>query len=98
MRHILNLPAPETLDWLSQNDGEPNVLPVFPNNNALGLVVAHLVSGHIVAEVLTRPQQVKKICGLGIPLGRLYFQIQRNLLYKFCSTLKVEDFDTIESA
>lgn len=92
MRHKLNLASGEVLTWLSSQDKFPRILPVFPADGELGLVVAHLVSGSISAEVITSPAHVKTVCGDGLPLGRLYFQIPKNLLYSLCPTLKQNEF------
>lgn len=75
------------LPWLMQIDSTPNVLPIFPEDDNLGLVVAHLVSGDVYAEVLPRPENVMEACGEGFPLGRLYFQIPRDRLYSVCPRL-----------
>jgi hypothetical protein len=85
-------PDPAILDWLLDHDAEPHVLPVFPEDGIRGLVVAHLLSGGVFAEVIPSPQHVKTACGDGLPLGRLYFQIPKNLLYSACENLEPKDF------
>lgn len=93
MRHRLNLKSEEALSWLCAQDKTPRIFPVFPPEAGdLGLVVAHLVSGSILAEVITSPAEVKTICGDGLPLGRLYFQIPKNLLYSLCPQLSDTGF------
>jgi hypothetical protein len=91
MRYFIN-PNESVLAWLLNHDEQPHVLPVFPEDTAQGLVVAHLLSGGVVAEVIPTPADVKDVCGDGIPLGRLYFQIPRNLLYSVCGDLRPEVF------
>lgn len=80
------------LTWLLHIDSMPTVLPVFPEEDDLGLVVAYLLSGEVFAEVLPHPQKVAEICGHGLPLGRLYFQIPRDRLYSVCENLTPEIF------
>lgn len=91
MRYFLN-PEKPILPWLLDQDAQPRVLPVFPEDTELGLVVAHLLSGGIFAEVITSPERVVETCGQGIPLGRLYFQIPKSLLYSVCAGLCPENF------
>lgn len=92
MRHSLNLDSADALSWLSAQDNAPRIVPVFPVDGDYGLVVAHLVSGSVVAEVITSPAHFKTVCGDGIPLGRLYFQIRKNLLYTLCPKLTPDEF------
>lgn len=92
MRHKLNLDSTDALAWLCDQDKFPRILPVFPEDGELGLVVAHLVSGSVLAEVITSPAHVKTVCGPELPLGRLYFQIPKNLLYSLCPKLKQTGF------
>ena len=68
------------LTWLLNMDG------------TLGLVVAHLLSGTVFAEVLPNPDSVPMVCGTGVPMGRLYFQIPRDRLYSVCPELTPESF------
>lgn len=85
-------PKQAVLNWLLELDSTPKVLPVFPKDTELGLVVAHLVSGKVFAEVLPDPRRVAEACGQGIPMGRLYFQIPRDRLYSVCPELTQEVF------
>jgi len=80
------------LTWLLHIDSTPTVLPIFPEEDDLGLVVAYLLSGEVFAEVLPHPQNVAEVCGPGLPLGRLYFQIPRDRLYSVCESLTPEIF------
>jgi hypothetical protein len=80
------------LTWLLHVDAAPTVLPLFPEDSNLGLVVAHLLSGCVFAEVLPTPNSVAEVCGEGVPLGRLYFQIPRDRLYSVCPELTPESF------
>jgi hypothetical protein len=75
------------LTWLLAQDAEPAPLPFFPEDGGLGLVVAQLFSGDVLAEVLPSPENVAEACGPGIPLGRLYFQIPWDRLYSVCPEL-----------
>lgn len=87
MRYFIK-PDVAVLSWLMRYDEKPHVLPVFPEDDTQGLVVAHLLSGGVVAEVIPSPPHVKAACGDGLPLGRLYFQISKNLLYNVCENLE----------
>jgi len=80
------------LTWLLNMDATPAVLPFFPEDGTLGLVVAHLLSGKVFAEVLPNPDSVPMVCGVGVPMGRLYFQIPRDRLYSVCPELTPESF------
>lgn len=80
------------LTWLLHLDAAPTVLPTFPEDGTLGLVVAHLLSGRVFAEVLPTPDSVAEACGAGVPLGRLYFQIPRDRLYSVCPELTPDSF------
>jgi len=91
MRYFIN-PKQDVLAWLLKIDAVPCTLPTFSENDGLGLVVAHLVSGAVLAEVLPLRSQVKVACGEGVPLGRLYFQIPRDRLYSVCPDLQPESF------
>ncbi len=73
-------------------DDEPTVLPVFPDDANLALVVAHLLSGAVYAEVIPAADNVQSIVGGGIPLGRLYFQIPKNAIYKVCPAIGPDAF------
>ena len=86
MRYFLkNVPEGQTLAWLSNHDPEPSTVPVFCDNPDYGLVVAHLLGGTVLAEVITAADQFPEIFGAeGIPLGRLYFQIPRSALATEC--------------
>ena len=85
-------PDMAVLSWLLMHDKSPHVLPVFPEDDDTGLVVAHLLSGDVVAEVIPAPSNVTVACGAGLPLGRLYFQIPKNLLYPICENLEPTHF------
>lgn len=89
-RYFLNSTC--TLNWLLQQDSQPDVLPVFPDDDTLGLVVAYLASGRVIAEVVPGPQAFETVCGPGVPLGRMYFHICKNRLYSVCSNLTPESF------
>lgn len=91
MRYFIK-PDKSVLDWLLDHDASPHVLPFFPEDESSGLVVAHLLSSGIFAEVIPSPDHVATACGPGIPLGRLYFQIPKNLLYSVCEGLHPETF------
>jgi len=82
----------DTLAWLLNIDSTPTVLPVFPDTTDLGLVVAHLLSGEVFAEVLPHPNNVTEACGPGLPLGRLYFQVPKDRLYSVCGELNPKVF------
>jgi hypothetical protein len=85
-------PAVSVLPWLLSHDEQPHVLPVFPDDETHGLVVAHLLSGGVFAEVIPSPRHIPEACGEGLPLGRLYFQIPKSLLYTACENLHPKDF------
>lgn len=91
MRYFLK-PEQSVLDWLLSHDAEPHILPVFPEDEHTGLVVAHLLSGGVFAEVIPTAAHVATACGSGLPLGRLYFQVPKNLLYSVCENLQPGDF------
>lgn len=91
MRYFIK-PKTDVLTWLLAFDARPSALPSFPKDAAVGLVVTHLISGNVLAEVLTGPDQVEEVCGSGLPLGRLYFQIPRDRLYNVCPELSPESF------
>ena len=93
MRYFLNLPKKDTtLLVLTGLDPTPRALPIFPSSSDLGLVVAQLVSGSVIAEAIPTPAHVPIACGEGVPLGRLYFQISKDLIYKLCPELTQEVF------
>jgi hypothetical protein len=89
-RYFLNPTC--SLDWLLEQDSQPDILPVFPADDAFSLVVAYLASGQVIAEVIPAPQMFETICGSGMPLGRLYFHICKNRLYNVCRDLTPESF------
>lgn len=91
MRYFIK-PEKPVLRWLLRIDGSPGVLPEFPDDNRLGLVVVHLISGATLAEVIPAPAHVKTACGDGLPLGRLYFQIPKDRLYSVCPDLTPDSF------
>lgn len=91
MRYFLK-PEKALLAWLLDHDVSPRLIPIFPEDDAVGLVVVHLLAGGVFAEVITGPEKVAEICGPGLPLGRLYFQIPKSLLYSVCDGLCPENF------
>lgn len=91
MRYFIK-PDIAVLSWLLQRDDKPHVLPVFPDTADSGLVVAHLLSGEVFAEVIPSPTHVPAACGDGLPLGRLYFTVPRADLYPVCENLCPADF------
>jgi hypothetical protein len=92
MRYFIKPKTNSVLSWLLAADATPSTLPSFPENDKLGLVVAQLVSGQVLAEVLPVAAKVAVVCGGGVPLGRLYFQIPRKQLYSVCPELTPESF------
>jgi hypothetical protein len=90
-RYLLETQEP-VLDWLMARDDEPTILPVFPESQDLALVVAHLLSGDVYAEVIPAADNVKSIVGGGIPLGRLYFQIPKKAIYNVCPNIAPDAF------
>lgn len=91
MRYFIK-PEESALTWLLKIDAAPCTLPFFPDDNATGLVVAQLLSGKVLAEVIPTEEQVKLVCGGGVPLGRLYFHIPKTQLYSVCPELSSESF------
>jgi hypothetical protein len=91
MRYFIK-PDVAVLPWLLNHDDEPHVLPVFPQDETRGLVVAHLLSGEVFAEVIPSPEHVVTACGEGLPLGRLYFSVPRDALYSVCENLRSVNF------
>lgn len=91
MRYFLK-PEKALLAWLLDYDVSPRLIPIFPEDVTLGLVVVHLLAGGVFAEVITGPKKIAEICGPGLPLGRLYFQIPKSLLYSVCDGLCPENF------
>lgn len=81
-RYILTKKTNDILSYLAGFDAHPRVYPTSPGT--LGLVVCHLVGGSVIAEALPSPQQFKKICGDGVPLGRLYFKVPRADIEDMC--------------
>ena len=86
MRYFLTIDKP-VLNWLVDHDDEPHALPLFPERPEDGLVVAHLIAGDVVAEVIPTAEHVAIACGSGIPLGRLYFHVPKHALYDACKDL-----------
>lgn len=86
MRYFLE-PEQDVLAWCLSHDRKPHVLPRFPTEKPLGLVCAHLIEGKVFAEVVTSADNLVEICGVGFPLGRLYFQIPKSALYMVCPPL-----------
>ena len=91
MRYFIE-PESSALSWLLDIDSTPSTLPFFPDDNETGLVVAQLISGRILAEVLPTEEHVGVVCGSGVPLGRLYFRIPKEQLYPVCPDLTAESF------
>jgi hypothetical protein len=91
MRYFIK-PEDLALTWLLKIDDTPSTLPFFPDDNASGLVVAQLLSGKVLAEVLPTEEHVRLVCGGGVPLGRLYFHVPKNQLYSVCPELSEESF------
>lgn len=90
MRHLIQLKKGAVLVWLLERDAEPSVLPAFPTDPSKELVVCQLLNGSCYAEAITTPAQLKDACGPGLPLGRLFFHVDREELRKVCGTLDVE--------
>jgi hypothetical protein len=91
MRYFIK-PENSALSWLLEIDTTPSTLPFFPDDSDIGLVVAQLISGRILAEVLPTEEHVRLVCGGGVPLGRLYFRIPKEQLYPVCPDLTSESF------
>jgi len=87
VRYFIKPKSGTVLSWLLDIDAAPGVLPIFPKDPAVGLVVAQLMAGRVLAEVLPRPETVSVAVGPGVPLGRLYFQIPKNRLFAVCPDL-----------
>ena len=92
MRYLLNPKNVPVLTWLLARDAEPSVLATFPDDTNKGLVVGQLLNGSCYAEVLPTPGQLKIACGPGLPLGRLFFHIDKADLYAICDSLDAETF------
>lgn len=92
MRYLLNPKSVPVLSWLLARDAEPSVLPTFPAGADKGLVVGQLLNGSCYAEVLPTPEQLRAACGPGLPLGRLFFHIDREDLYAVCDSLDADVF------
>lgn len=91
MRYFIK-PEDSALAWLLNIDATPRTLPFFPDDNGTGLVVAQLLSGKVLAEVLPTDAHVRLVCGNGVPLGRLYFHVPKTRLYPVCPELSAESF------
>jgi hypothetical protein len=78
------LKSDTVLSWLSDKDPAPLVLPEFPKQRNMILVVAYLLAGKVVAEAVLSPQHLRELCGPGLPLGRLYFQVQKTDVQSLC--------------
>lgn len=92
MRYFIKPQNAVALAWLMEIDPTPSTLPLFPEDENCGLVVAQLISGKVLAEVLPTVSQVKISCGSGVPLGRLYFKVPKAQLYPLCDDLKPDSF------
>jgi hypothetical protein len=90
MRYIIK-PQQPTLVWLEKHAPQPRVYPTKPSDSR-ALVVAHLFAGKVVAEVIPNRAAFPAACGSGVPLGRLYFQVPKELLYGVCPELKPTSF------
>ena len=86
MRYFIK-PKGAVLDWLLNQDARPSVLPDFDMEESEGLVVAHLLSGSVLAEVLPSPQSLPVSLAPGLPLGRLYFRVPKDKLISVCPAL-----------
>lgn len=84
-RYILKTDT--VLNWLSDKDPAPLVLPEFSKQRNTVLVVAYLLAGKVVAEVVLSPQHLRELCGPGLPLGRLYFQVKKTDVQALCPEL-----------
>lgn len=78
------LKSESVLSWLSDKDPAPLVLPEFPKHRNMLLVVAYLLAGRVVAEAVLSPQHLRELCGPGLPLGRLYFQVKKTDVQTLC--------------
>jgi hypothetical protein len=92
MRHLIQPQNESVLTWLLARDAEPSVLPTFPTDSRKGLVVGQLLNGSCYAEVITTPEQLKAACGPGLPLGRLFFHVDKDELYAVCDSLDAAKF------
>lgn len=90
MRHLIQLQNESVLTWLLDQDAEPSVLPTFPTDPSKELVVSQLLNGSCYAEVITTPEQLKTACGPGLPLGRLFFHVNKEALHEVCDTLSAQ--------
>jgi hypothetical protein len=91
MRHFIQ-PDGKLLPWLLEQDATPSVIPVFPNDGNIGLVVAYLLNGTCYAEVLTGKDSLFDVCGKGFPFGRLFFHVKKTTLFPVCDTLTGKSF------
>jgi hypothetical protein len=92
MRYFIQPRKGKLLDWLLKRDANPSIIPVFPDNDRNGLVVAYLLNGTCYAEVLTSKDQLFTICGKGFPFGRLFFHVKKVSLFPVCEQLTGESF------
>ena len=90
-RYVLDLPG-DPLQWLLLQDAYPQMCPIFPEAEKDGLVCAQLIGGSVSAEVVTSAEHLVEVCGAGLPLGRLYFQIPKSALYRVCPALTPDTF------
>lgn len=91
MRHFLQ-PDGKLLPWLLKQDAAPSVIPVFPDDVEIGLVVAYLLNGTCYAEVLTSKEHLFAVCGKGFPYGRLFFRVKKDSLFLVCPQLSRKSF------
>ena len=64
----------------------------MPRSDDFGLIVAHLLAGNVIAEVLPTEAAVTAAVGSGVPMGRLYFQVLRKDIYEICPQLTAAEF------
>ena len=92
MRYTIKPEVSSVLTWLRKNGSGARVIPTFPSKR-YGLVVAHLVAGKVVAEVIPNRAAFPAACGSRVPLGRLYFHVPKARLYEVCSDLTAAVFN-----
>jgi hypothetical protein len=93
MRYIIQPQVDAVLPWLFRKAPSPSAVPLFPENNDKGLVVAYLLNGVCYAEVLPTIKQLRAVCGKGFPFGRLFFQVKKIDLFPACAQLSASSFE-----
>lgn len=88
MKYLLQPEDKSALTWLIEKDAKPSVIPVFPDDKSLGLVMAYLLNGVCYAEVLNDHNHLERICDSKFPFGKLFFHVKRQDLIDVCSELK----------